>query len=189
MRFPSIKSWPLPVRWIPLLKPVMSRPLTVLPPPAIARPSAAVGTWEPSIWISKMALSPWARVFGCDPGWLYPLMIAAWVSVGSGVRGLIKNGPVPGILKSIVSTPVPVSELTWPMAHRSEPVLVSSRVSVTVKVESIIRGSSSCTAQILRLAVRGVDPLASFRAANPKTRWTRNEAEVPVPSYRLSFNW
>jgi hypothetical protein len=45
------------------------------------------------------------------------------------------------MLKSTVSGNGPLSELTWLIAHRSEPALLSSRVSVTVNVDGSVRSS------------------------------------------------
>ena len=95
----------------------------------------------------------------------------------------IVNGPVPGMSKSIVSTPAPVSALTWLIAQRSEPGLPSSRVSVTVKVESIVRASSSCTTRSASPAAGDVDPASRVRAArNPQSPvcWNRGRGSHPI---------
>ena len=67
-------------------------------------------------------------------------MITAWVITGSGDVGEMVNGPLPvEMSKSILSTWLLASALTFPMAHPSVPVLPSSSVLFTVNTESIIR--------------------------------------------------
>ncbi len=63
IQLPSIRSAPMvPVRWMPLVKPVIDRPSTVLPPAEMSKPSAAESL-TPLSWISIVALSPLAKWF------------------------------------------------------------------------------------------------------------------------------
>ena len=80
-------------------------------------------------------------MLGLELGSLYPLMMTGLLIAGSCPPGSIVNGPVPGMLNSIVSGNGPVSEFTWSIAQRSVPVLPSSTVLVTVKLESNCRSS------------------------------------------------
>ena len=58
------------------------------------------------------AFSPPASVLGLEPGWLYPSISTACVIAGNADCGAIVNGPVPAMLKSIVSTAFDLSALT-----------------------------------------------------------------------------
>ena len=68
--------------------------------------------------------------------------------VGRADVGANVKGPVPLILKSIVSIFLPFPVFTCLIAHLSDPPLPSSRVFVTVKVESKTRSSSRCRCEM-----------------------------------------
>src|SRR5947209_6930938 len=75
-------------------------------------------------------------------------MSTGFTIVGRAEVGVIVKGPVPLMSKSIVSVFFPLPAFTRLIAHLSDPCLPSSRVLVTVKVESKTRSSSRCMVEM-----------------------------------------
>ncbi len=90
-------------------------------------------TAAPLISIFSTALVPWAsgRVFGEDPGCVYPSTVIGSVAFGSHVARTMVWTPGPGMLNAIVSAPgfALASRIAW----RNDPA-PESAVVVTVKV-------------------------------------------------------
>ena len=83
------------------LKPLITRPRMIVLDVATSSPTPPESP-EPLNWILRTALSPIARVFGLQPGWVYPSMVTAAVIAGREVAGLIVWTPEPEMSKAIV---------------------------------------------------------------------------------------
>jgi hypothetical protein len=98
--------------------------------------------------------APWAFVFGCEPGWVYPSIRTGLTIAGSPVVGVMVHTPLPSqpapvTPKAIVSRPA--AALASRIAWRSEPA-PESLVLVTVKVAASIEADASARPRRRRMA-------------------------------------